>query len=178
MELFLGVICVLLGSDERRLIERFQNSEKYYIQLLKNATTTYLNELPVDLRATLNVFLDTFDKIVKFHADTFYPKLLQCDMKILTICDLIKTHLDHSEFNIYFKYAAYVHEALHMIQSFYLNAVRIVTFYFIFFSFRVWVALLFFFYLYFGAHLLLYSLVWHFIICYLVLETHMAFLLS
>lgn len=111
-------------SDERRLIERFQNSEKFYIQLLKNAATTYLSELSDDLRATLAVFLDTFEKIVKFHADTFYPKLLQCDMKIITICDLIKTHLDHSEFNAYFKYAAYVYEALQMIQSFFLNAVR------------------------------------------------------
>lgn len=111
-------------SDERRLIERFQNSEKFYIQLLKNAATTYLHDLPDDLRATLTVFLDTSDKIIKFHADTFYPKLLQCEMKIITICDMIKTHLDHNEFSIYFTYAAYVHEALHMIQSFYLNAVR------------------------------------------------------
>lgn len=115
---------LLLCSDERRLIERFQNSEKFYIQLLKNAATTYLHDLSDDLRATLTVFLETFNKIVKFHADTFYPKLLQCEMKIITICDMIKTHLDHYEFNIYFTYAAYVHEALHMIQNFYLTAVR------------------------------------------------------
>lgn len=115
---------VEICSDERRLIERFQNSEKFYIQLLKNAATTYLHDLSDELRATLTVFLDTFDKIVKFHADTFYPKLLQCEMKIITICDLIKTHLDHYDFNVYFSYAAYVHEALHMIQNFYLNAVR------------------------------------------------------
>lgn len=93
---------------------------------MKNAATTYLTELPDDLRSTLTVFLDTFDKILKFHADTFYPKLLQCEMKILTICDLIKTHLDHLEFNMYFKYAAYVHEALQMIQNIHLNAVRII----------------------------------------------------
>lgn len=115
-------------SDEHRLIERFQNSEKFYIQLLNNANTAYLTKLPDDLRATLTVFLDTFEKIFKFHGDTFYPKLLQCEMKIITICDLIKTHLDHFEFNNYFKYAAYVHEALQMIQNNYLNAVRITNF--------------------------------------------------
>lgn len=94
---------------------------------MNNANTTYLTELPDDLRATLSVFLDTFEKIFKFHSDTFYPKLLQCEMKIITICDLIKTYLDHFEFNDYFKYAAYVHEALQMIQNYHLNAVRILT---------------------------------------------------
>lgn len=139
-----SIVLRYVCSDERRLIERFQNSEKFYIQLLKNAATTYLHDLPDDLRATLTVFLDAFDKIVKFHADTFYPKLLQCEMKIITICDMIKTHLDHNEFNIYCTYAAYVHEALHMIQSVYSNAVR--HFYCQFCANRLYCCVLFLFY--------------------------------
>lgn len=113
------------SSDERRLIERFQNSEKFYIQLLKTAVTTYLTDLPDDLRTTLDTFLKAFRRITKFHTETFHPKLIQCEMKTITICDLIKTHLDNSDFNIYFKYAAYVHEALQMIRYFHLNSVRI-----------------------------------------------------
>lgn len=116
------------SGDERRLIERFQNSEKFFIQLLKNAMKTYLIDLSDDLRTTLNTFLDAIQRIVKFHADTFHPKLVQCELKTITICDLIKTHLDNLDFHIYFKYAAYVHEALRLIRDFHLNSVRIFLF--------------------------------------------------
>lgn len=112
------------SSDEYRLIERFQNAEKFYIQLLKTAMTTYLSDLPDDLNANLDPFLKAFRRITKFHTDTFHPKLIQCEMKTITICDLIKNHLDNFDFNIYFKYAAYVHEALQIIRFFHLNSVR------------------------------------------------------
>lgn len=112
------------SSDERRLIERFQTSEKFYIQLLKNAVTTYLTDLPDGLRTSIEIFLKAFRRIRKFHTDTFHPKLLQCEMRTIAICDLIKSHLDNYDFNIYYKYAAYVHEALQMIKHFHLNSVR------------------------------------------------------
>lgn len=108
------------------MIERIYNSEKFYIQLLKNAISTYLTDLPDDLRTNLKPYLNAINRIAKFHTEIFYPKLLQCDMKTITICDLIKTCLDSLEFNIYFKYSAFVHEALQLIQN--LNSVRISTF--------------------------------------------------
>lgn len=111
------------SSEERRLIERFQNSEKFFIQLLKNAMTTYLTDLPDDLCNGVDTFLKSFRRITKFHTE-FYPQLIQCEMRTINICDLIKTHLDNSDFNIYFKYAAYAHEALQMIRYFHLNSVR------------------------------------------------------
>lgn len=112
------------SSDEYRLIERFQNAEKFYIQLLKTAMTTHLTDLPDDLHANLDPFMKAFRRITKFHTDTFHPKLIQCEMKTITICDLLKNHLDNSDFNIYFKYAAFVHEALQIIRFFHLNSVR------------------------------------------------------
>lgn len=113
-----------MNSDERRLIERFQNSEKFYIQLLKNAVSTFLANLPDDLRTNVETYLRAIKRIKKFHTDIFHPKLLLCEMKTIAICDLIKSHLESLDFNIYLKYAAYVHEALQMIRNFHQHSVR------------------------------------------------------
>lgn len=91
---------------------------------MKNAVTTFLTDLPDDLRTNVETYLKSIKRIKKFHTDTFHPQLLQCEMKTIAICDLIKSHLDRSDFNAYLKYAAYVHEALQMIRNFHQNSVR------------------------------------------------------
>lgn len=100
------------------------NSEKFYIQLLRNAITAYSSNLPEYLQSTLATYLKSIDSIAKFHADTFYPKLLECDMETTKICHLIKTHINSLDFNVYFDYAAYVNEAISLIGN-ELNCVRI-----------------------------------------------------
>lgn len=62
--------------------------------------------------------------IMAFHADTFFPKLQLCDMKAPAICDLIKFHVDASDFNSYFTYAAYVSDALSTVGNHFENCVR------------------------------------------------------
>lgn len=74
--------------------------------------------MPDDVRASVEKFLKAINRIVKFHTDTFHPQLLHSEMKATVICDLIKTHLDNLELNVYVKYAAYVHDALQIIRNF------------------------------------------------------------
>lgn len=108
-------IRILRNSDERKLIERFLNSEKYYIQLLKNVIAMHLSNLSDAFQEKLDSFLTAIKIIFSFHADSFQPKLLQCEMNTLPICDLIKTSIEAKDFNSYLNYAAFVTEAVSLI---------------------------------------------------------------
>lgn len=103
---------LFFSSDERKLIERFLNSEKYYIQLLKNGITEYLSNLPENVGASISDFLIILKKILDLHENRIYPHILKCNLDAVKICSSIKLHIDSSDFKVYFKYAAHLSEAL------------------------------------------------------------------
>lgn len=107
------------------MIERFLNSEKYYIQLLNKTIDTYLTNIPDDLQLTIFLYLGAIKDIVKFHTNIFYPKLQQCDGKVASICDLIKIHIDAMDFIVYHTYAAYVSETQKLLENHLTNSVSI-----------------------------------------------------
>lgn len=73
--------------------------------------------MPDELHTKLKPYLTAIKAIEQFHADSFYPSLLLCETRITAICDLLKNHIDALDLNPYIKYAAFVSEALNLVEN-------------------------------------------------------------
>lgn len=91
------------------------NSEKFYIQLLKNTSAMYLTNLSDELRQRLDIFLPLFEQIQEYHATVFHPKLLECECDTVAICDLLKSTIVATDLKPYPIYSAYVTDAVSVI---------------------------------------------------------------
>lgn len=101
------------------------NSEKFYIQLLKNTSAMYLTHLSYELLQRLETFMPLFEQIQRYHANVFHPKLLQCECNTVAICDLLRTTIAAGDLESYPLYSAYVTDAVSVIAEHVKTKVRV-----------------------------------------------------
>lgn len=91
-------------------MRELQENEQNYVRSLENGIKNYMSvmdqkELPRTLRGQkFKVFGNIFS-IYKFHAEEFYPNLLECGDDVGKIADLFTTYLTRDYFYSYVIYA-------------------------------------------------------------------------